>query len=593
MPIAQLSIDLVAKMADFEKDLKRGVALTESQSKAMGVAMEFAKGAAIGLTGALSVAAVTTYAKAIIDSVDALNDLADATGTSIENASALEDIAARTGASMDTVTAAMIKFNSTLKDAKPGSDAHAALTALNLDINELKNLDPAEALLKTATALAGFADDGHKARITQELFGKSLKEVAPFLKDLAEKGALVATVTSEQAAEAEKFNKQLFAMQKNVQDLSREIAGPLVKAFNDFIDRQKEAKTQGKFGLFTSLKDVADAESSRARTGSWGDPVGNAGRGYINPALIKPSLSDLPDTTKKTAAQKDQKTEADRYLESLQKQIEKSLDLNAVQTLGFEINAGHLGKMNAAMQDRLVSLALELDANNKLTQAAKENSAAIEEFFAQIDRQDKEKQTALERLYAATPTKALEAQQKDMQALATEFEQGRISEQLYLEAVTARLDLTASKTDKAQTAAEKLGLTFASAFEDAIVSGKDLGNVIDGLIIDMGRMVVRQAVTEPMANYFSSMIGSFLPSFAVGTNYVPQDMIAQIHKGEKIVPAAQNSGSASQAAPIYVTQYFTVGDVASVSMVRQAVAGSERRIAASISRSMTYGGALS
>jgi lambda family phage tail tape measure protein len=31
-----------------------------------------------------------------------------------------------------------------------------------------------------------------------------------------------------------------------------------------------------------------------------------------------------------------------------------------------------------------------------------------------------------------------------------------------------------------------------------------------------------------------------LPSFAVGTNYVPKDMIAQIHKGEAIVPAQYN-----------------------------------------------------
>ena len=31
-----------------------------------------------------------------------------------------------------------------------------------------------------------------------------------------------------------------------------------------------------------------------------------------------------------------------------------------------------------------------------------------------------------------------------------------------------------------------------------------------------------------------------IPKFAVGTNYVPRDMLAQIHEGEAIVPKAYN-----------------------------------------------------
>lgn len=36
------------------------------------------------------------------------------------------------------------------------------------------------------------------------------------------------------------------------------------------------------------------------------------------------------------------------------------------------------------------------------------------------------------------------------------------------------------------------------------------------------------------------MLAQALPSFAVGTNYVPHDMVAKIHQGEMIVPASQN-----------------------------------------------------
>ena len=34
--------------------------------------------------------------------------------------------------------------------------------------------------------------------------------------------------------------------------------------------------------------------------------------------------------------------------------------------------------------------------------------------------------------------------------------------------------------------------------------------------------------------------GASLPSFAVGTNSVPSDMLANIHQGERIIPAADN-----------------------------------------------------
>ena len=45
----------------------------------------------------------------------------------------------------------------------------------------------------------------------------------------------------------------------------------------------------------------------------------------------------------------------------------------------------------------------------------------------------------------------------------------------------------------------------------------------------------------------TSKYGVKLPSFAVGTDFVPHDMVAQIHKGEMIVPAAFNGGGQNDA----------------------------------------------
>jgi len=165
------------------------------------------------------------------------------------------------------------------------------------------------------------------------------------------------------------------------------------------------------------------------------------------------------------------------------------------------------------------------------------------------------------------------------------------------------------------------------ALTNFVMTGKlDFSSLSNSIIADMVRMQIQQSITGPLASMAlgwmtggvstavsaatgstpfvadyslgssSGGLGLKLPSYDVGTDYVPNDMIAQIHKGERILTAAQNkpgaSGNAQPAQNITVNYNMTVGDVASVSMVRQAVAGSEKRIAAGIGRSMQYGGAM-
>jgi len=67
-------------------------------------------------------------------------------------------------------------------------------------------------------------------------------------------------------------------------------------------------------------------------------------------------------------------------------------------------------------------------------------------------------------------------------------------------------DLTdmAKYAEEASHAAEELGMTFASAFEDAIVSGNKLSDVLQGLAQDVMRLFIRQTVTKPLADSLSS-----------------------------------------------------------------------------------------
>lgn len=245
MALATLSIDLVAQLANLQAGMDKAGRLAEKNAAQIEARYQRVQTALVGIGAALgaafSVSQLTQFFRTTVDGLDALNDLSDATGASVENLSALEDIALRTGTQMATVGDAVVKLNKALGDAKPGSEIADAFKKLGLNAEELKRVDPAEALRRVAVALSGFASDGDKARVVQELFGKSLKEVAPLLKDLAEAGQLNATVTKEQAEEAERFNKALFAFQKNVLDVAREVSGPMLQALNALGDAFRDS----------------------------------------------------------------------------------------------------------------------------------------------------------------------------------------------------------------------------------------------------------------------------------------------------------------------------------------------------------------
>lgn len=243
MLVGGLEIELLANVARLQKDMDDAKRAVGGAASAIERSAALATKALGLLGGAMSLGAVVGMVKRINDGVDALNDLKDATGASIENISALEGVARRTGTSLDTVGQSLIKFNQALGGTKAGDDVDRVLQAIGLSAKQLKELDPAIALQKTAVALNQFADDGNKARAVQELFGKSLKEVAPLLKDVAEAGELNATVTTEQAEQAEKFNKEIYKMQAALGDAGRESAAQFLPVLTAIAETIREGAT--------------------------------------------------------------------------------------------------------------------------------------------------------------------------------------------------------------------------------------------------------------------------------------------------------------------------------------------------------------
>lgn len=205
---------------------------------------------------------------------------------------------------------------------------------------------------------------------------------------------------------------------------------------------------------------------------------------------------------------------------------------------------------------------------------------------------------------------------KTIEGLNVLLEKGAINWDTYgraIEAAQKRLEDMQSKGNDSMAdlkkAVEGWGNRFTDTFVDGVMKGKlafkDLANSI---IADILRIIVKKQVLNALGDFggggksgfgLLGAIGSFFGggkalggSVKAGTSYLVGERGPELFTPKQSGHITPNH-EMQQQQPVVVHQYFTVGDVASVSMVRQAVAGSEKRIASAMGRSMNYGGPLS
>ena len=503
----KLLIDVEARFAQFQDSLNK---IERQSADAAGKISRAFGGLTTVLAGvgiSFGAVALVSGLKQITDSIDALNDASDATGASIENLSALENVARRNGQTLDTVTSAVFKLNQALSE-EAGGDKAKILDAIGLSAAELRKEDPAEALKKVADALAGFAEDGNKARIISELFGKSARELAPFLKDVAESGQLNAKVTKEQADEAERFNKMLSALDAELTNLGRSIESVILPKMLELIARMGEARTAG---------------------ASWAEQLRQAFTG-------SDSINEL----------KTQIESVDAALEKIRKRREAPGSIFGGGLFGFanDIDESKLINERIALVERLARAqerANPTQTENKISapdvipllgsdkKSKGSNKDWIEEFTSsqqkealreyealQKKRTDSEKEWAnivadssikLDQLVAHYKDLAdpAEKYRKEIELITALEKTGNLTSE---EAAAARIrvwnqqaeavEKVSGKLDKQKSIAEELGLTFSSAAESAIVNFKSLGDVITSVGNDILRFFVRRNITEPL-----------------------------------------------------------------------------------------------
>lgn len=450
MAIATLSIDVIARLGQLKTDMDRAGAVVEGAASKMkanfSTVTQVAKGVAAGLTAAFAAGgAIVAFIDNVNSGLLAIKDLSEATGASIENISSLENVARNAGGSIEDFSGILIKFNGALKDAERTKELGLAFKAIGLNVQELRQLDPADALFEVAKAFDKFRDDGNKARLMQEIFGRSVKDAIPFLKELAEQGKVNNTVTTEQVLAADKFNKEMAKLKNFAEDAARSIASALVPALNRLAERIRDKGIfQGLFGpnevqvaiqaskaisdritivtnQIIGWQNIADkAEGKDARRariarekvaayreelqkltkeltatneklkefgGADGSNYSNEGRNaLIKPAIVVPVGEDKPKGSKASASRSSPGPQLDQATIDALRAIEQT-DVSKVEALNaaldklFEIRASGIGG-DAAVDQAIERLRDELAKLDPAAQKAAANTARLESLLA-------------------------------------------------------------------------------------------------------------------------------------------------------------------------------------------------------------------
>ncbi len=184
-----------------------------------------------GLTAALGAIGVGSMVKGAVDAADALHDMAQRTGSSVEELSAMSLIAEQNGASLEGVGKA---FRALAKNQAAAADGNRDMAALFTQMG-ISGDNALNSLVAVADKFKAMPDGMQKAALAQQLFGKAGSDMIPILNmgsaalkeqiDWAQKHA---AITTEDANRADALGDKIAEMKAKANVVVTQVAaGPL------------------------------------------------------------------------------------------------------------------------------------------------------------------------------------------------------------------------------------------------------------------------------------------------------------------------------------------------------------------------------
>lgn len=506
-------------------DTKQGVAsvnrsLDDLKSKAASAGKVFgALGIGLGALGVgISGVGVAAAARQVVELGDNLRDLSFSTGRSVEQLSFLNFAAGQSGTSIEAISRAAIQLSKNLVDVASGGGKKAAqaLRDLGLSADELSQQDLAAQIGSIGDALIKIENPNQRAAAGAALFGRQFKALAPLLLE-GEEGVnrlvdrfieLNGVITRDQADKFDAFNDSIgelrLAAQSAGKAIATELAPPLTALLTSLattLPKVGPALNDTSKSFDTFLTEAAlKLERFNVKFEIFKAGLFNSDRFRAQASAAVDSVINLEEKlrVRRNAARKGR--------EETDKSAARAAVLNQFDLPGLDVEDEGAEKNRAKAR---------LDAERELAAEQRRRftayNAAVEETMREVEeeaRQWEQLDNRRDALRKATQTD-LEA---GLERLAEAYElAGANSEEYGRTAVDVfnrlnpGIDETTEKTKELDKTFAELGATFSSAFEDAILSGSSFSDVLKGLAQDIGRLVLRNTVSDPLAKFVSNI----------------------------------------------------------------------------------------
>lgn len=134
---------------------------------------------------------------------------------------------------------------------------------------------------------------------------------------------------------------------------------------------------------------------------------------------------------------------------------------------------------------------------------------------AEVEQQRTQERRRFDDMVASVDpaTQALRRYEEQQRQINEAMQHGLITEDEYrsavdrtTEAYNRNIKQINERAAQSDGVARQLGLTFSSAFEDAIVKGEKFSKVLQGIAQDIARLILRKSITEPISNSITSAL---------------------------------------------------------------------------------------